>query len=270
MKENNKGSMIILTIIGIATLLVAVIGATFAYFSVTVKYKTEKTPAVVETSTMLITFETQNKLEYKGAIPGRPSLSSDPVAQNINNTLTFKLTSATNMTINTKYNVYLVIDSNDETTENLTEEQLKSNDFITDNLVYLITQDRKVSDLATSNGTPGSNGSQYFPSNGLGDLYIEEDIDGNEDTPNEYVGVIKSNLKFGGPNFDEDNKDRILIATGDIGSHSTVETWTLEVWLRETGREQNEDQGKVLKAHIEVEPVDQDPITYEPNKVTTP
>ena len=33
MKENNKGSMIILTIIGIATLLVAVIGATFAYFS---------------------------------------------------------------------------------------------------------------------------------------------------------------------------------------------------------------------------------------------
>jgi len=266
MKENNnKGSMIILTIIGIATLLVAVIGATFAYFSVTVKYKTEKTPAVVETSTMLITFETKNELLYTGAIPGRPSLSNLPEAKEIDNTLSFTLTSATNMVVDAPYNVYLVIDSNDEEPaegeEPLTEEQKKANDFETNNLVYLMSQKRNVTTAATQNGTAGSVGSQYFPSNGLNDLYIEEDVDGDETTPKEYVGVIKSGLAVG---------EKILIATGNIGSHGTVETWTLEVWLRETGIEQNEDQGKVLKAHIEVEPINQDPVTHEPNKVTAP
>lgn len=259
MRENNKGSMIILTIIGIATLLVAVIGATFAYFSVTVKYDKEPTPAVVETSTMLITFETKNELVYKGAIPGRPSLSANPETQAINNKLKFTLTSATNMTLDTQYNVYLVIDSNDAAGAT---QGLKDNDFVTDNLVYLMTQERNVTSAATTNGTAGSAGSQYFKEGALNDLYIKDDYNGDGRTEdNEYVGVIKSGLSVG---------EKILIATGDIGSHASVDTWTLEVWLRETGSEQNEDQGKVLKAHIEVEPTNQDPITHEPNKVTTP
>jgi len=265
MKENNKGSMIILTIIGIATLLVAVIGATFAYFSVTVKYKTEPTPAVVETSTMLITFETKNELLYTGAIPGRPSLSDTPLAENSDNTLSFKLTSATNMVLDAKYNIYLVIDSNDPVPEEgvtPTDEELKANDFVSNNLVYLLTQQRSVTPAATQNGTAGSVGSQYFKENAEGELFIKDDYDGDgvkED--DEYVGIIKPGLSVG---------EKILIGTGNIGSHASVDTWTLEVWIRETGAVQNEDQGKVLKAHIEVEPVNQDPITHEPNKVTTP
>ena len=35
--KDNKGTTVLLTVIGIATLLVAVVGATFAYFSATVK-----------------------------------------------------------------------------------------------------------------------------------------------------------------------------------------------------------------------------------------
>jgi len=257
-QNSNKGSMIILTIIGIATLLVAVIGATFAYFSVTVKYDKVPTPAVVETSTMLITFETKNELIYKGAIPGRPSLSTNPEAKEINNTLKFTLTSATNMTVNTPYNVYLVIDSNDAVGAT---EGLKDNDFVTDNLVYLMTQERNVTSAATTNGTAGSVGSQYFKDGALDDLFIKDDYNGDGTiNDNELVGVIKAGLPVG---------EKILIATGNIGSHASIDTWTLEVWLRETGQEQNEDQGKVLKAHVEVEPVNQDPITHEPGKVNT-
>ena len=257
--NNNKGSMIILTIIGIATLLVAVIGATFAYFSVTVKYKTNPTPAVVETSTMLITFETKNELEYTGAIPGRPSLSTNPQAQLIDNTLKFTLTSATNMVLDSEYNVYLVIDNNDEegATENLTD-----NDFVTDNLVYLMTQERTVTSAATKNGTIGSVGSQYFEEGKENTLFIKDDYNGDGTTAeNEYVGIIPKGLAVG---------SKIKIATGNIGSHASIDTWTLEIWLRETGVEQNEDQGKVLKAHIEVEPINQDPVTNEPDKITTP
>ena len=254
MKNNNKGSMIILTVIGIATLLVAVIGATFAYFSVTLKYETEPTPAVIESSTMLVTFKTVNELTYTGAIPGRPSLSKDPAAQAIDNTLSFTLTSATNMLVSTKYNVYLVVDSNDEAgaTGDLTE-----NDFVTDNLVYLMTQDREVTDPAKANKTTGIDGSQYF---GEG-LYIKDDINGDKTTDeDELVGIIKAGTRVG---------ERILIATGEVGSHASIDTWTLEIWLRETGVEQNEDQGKIFKGHILVEPINQDPITHEPGKVTT-
>lgn len=246
MRENNKGSLIILTIIGIATLLVAVIGATFAYFSVTVKYETEPTPAVVESSTMLVTFKTLNELTYKGAIPGRPSLSSDPVAQAINNTLSFTLTSAMNMNSTTQYNVYLVVDSNN---------------FESDNLVYLMSQERSVTNEATSNKTTGNVGKQYFPVGEEENLYIKDDINGDNIIGNEeYVGIIKSENKEG---------DKILIATGDLGSHGSIDTWTLEIWLREIGVEQNEDQGKIFRGHIEVEPVNQDPVTYEPDKITT-
>ena len=96
----------------------------------------------------------------------------------------------------------------------------------------------------------------FLPAN----LFIKDDYNGDGELgDNEYVGIIKHGLNVG---------DKVLLATGNIGSHATVETWTLEVWLRETGLPQNDDQGKVLKAHIEVEPVNQDPITYEPEKVT--
>ena len=255
MKNNNKGSMIILTIIGIATLLVAVIGATFAYFSVTIKYDKEPTPAVIESSTMLVTFKTVNELTYTGAIPGRPSLSKDPAAKEIDNTLSFTLTSATNMVVDTQYNVYLVVDSNDEEGA---EGDLTANDFITDNLVYLMTQEREVTDAATRNNTTGTVGSQHFEDG----LYIKDDINGDKTTEDdELVGVIKAGTKVG---------DKILIATGTVGSHASIDTWTLEIWLRETGVEQNEDQSKVFKGHILVEPINQDPVTHEPDKVTTP
>ena len=35
--ENNRGQSIFLSVVGIATLLVAIVGATFAYFSLTVQ-----------------------------------------------------------------------------------------------------------------------------------------------------------------------------------------------------------------------------------------
>ena len=60
MMENNKGSMIVLTVIGIATLLIAVIGATFAYFTVTVKYVDKPTETVIESATMVIEYNSLN------------------------------------------------------------------------------------------------------------------------------------------------------------------------------------------------------------------
>ena len=133
MKDNNKGSMIILTVIGIATLLVAVIGATFAYFTATVTGNVEEaTVQVQSTKTMLITFNTPNKLEYLNVIPGRPT-NTDA------NKLEFTLTSDESLTSATAYNVYLVIDSNTF----LDGEDGKG----VNELVYLLSQDRTPSHI---------------------------------------------------------------------------------------------------------------------------
>ena len=50
--DNNKGQTIFLSVIGIATLLVAIIGATFAWFSATVTGNDEASSIIVTTATL--------------------------------------------------------------------------------------------------------------------------------------------------------------------------------------------------------------------------
>lgn len=153
MKESNKGSMIILTVIGIATLLVAVIGATFAYFTVTIKGNPTEPNVTVQSKTLgVIEFETLNQINYTNLIPGRPQWETD---QTPTNKLNFTVTSAVDASANEEYVVYL---------------NVEENDFETDNVVYLLTE--------TEKGTHSVKGSQYFTE----DNYVNHTFAG-ETTP---------------------------------------------------------------------------------------
>lgn len=153
MKENNKGSMIILTIIGIATLLVAVIGATFAYFTVTIQGNPTEPNVTVQSKTLgVIEFETLNEINYTNLIPGRPKWETD---QTPTNKLKFTVTSAVDASANEKYIVYL---------------NVAENDFETDNVVYLL--DEKVV------GANSVEGGQYFTE----DNYVNHTF-ANDTTP---------------------------------------------------------------------------------------
>ena len=55
-ERNPKGNTVLLTVIAVATLLVAVIGATFAYFSVTITGNDTASSVIVKTGTLGITF----------------------------------------------------------------------------------------------------------------------------------------------------------------------------------------------------------------------
>lgn len=50
--DNNKGQTIFLSVIGIATLLVAIIGATFAWFSITIQGNDKASSIIVTTATL--------------------------------------------------------------------------------------------------------------------------------------------------------------------------------------------------------------------------
>lgn len=124
--KDNKGTTVLLTVIGIATLLVAVVGATFAYFSATVKetYTDEDgKDVVVQAATVgTITFthgytidlcdETDESLTFEEG-------SKCVIYPGAKEAKTFTVAADTASTIPVKYSVYLVIDKNGFTTDNL-------------------------------------------------------------------------------------------------------------------------------------------------------
>jgi len=67
--ERKGGSAVLLTVIGIATLLVAIVGATFAYFTATVSGDTGSS-ITIQTATLSISYNDGNALQVTGVQPG--------------------------------------------------------------------------------------------------------------------------------------------------------------------------------------------------------
>lgn len=115
-EKMGKGSVIILTILLIAILFVTVIGATFAYFSINVKYVNTPSNVVIESNTLVVEFDTTNSINYINAIPGRPKWES---GETPTNQLSFSLSSPVTATYKTGYDVYLNIEENTFETDNV-------------------------------------------------------------------------------------------------------------------------------------------------------
>lgn len=91
-KETNK-SVLFITIISVLTLLVAIAGATFAWFSATVTGN-EASSVIVETATLGIVYENGNEIKLINAVPG------DKVENK-----TFTVSAADGSTIDQKYDI---------------------------------------------------------------------------------------------------------------------------------------------------------------------
>jgi len=70
MTSNNKNGIILLTIISIATLLVAVVGATFAYFSISVNGNNSEKTIEVTSGTLSVEYGDNSKISGSGYNPG--------------------------------------------------------------------------------------------------------------------------------------------------------------------------------------------------------
>ncbi len=197
MNENNKGTTILLTVIGVATLLVAVVGATFAYFTANVKdVNPDKTDVNVSAATVgTITFTHGDTITLQNAYPG--DLDSK----------TFTIAADATSTIPVEYNIYLTV---------------TNNTFITNNLEYKLSATSVTGTNGTaSTGLPTLEGSQY---------------------------VALDSTTYG-------NAKKVLIGTAKLGTKGTVDTWTMEVRLKETNELQNDDQGKEFSGKLSVEAV---------------
>ena len=185
--SEKKGSTILLTVIGIATLLITLVGATFAFFTARVEDGEDSVDTdvvIIAAKLGSIVFDHTNAINLANAYPGD------------NQTINFSVNQEEASTVDTQYNVYLVVESNN---------------FVTDNLVGTLT----APEGDTSNMTSASLIS---------------------------TGTYKTG-------------EKVLIGTGTLeaGEQADSDEWSINVTLTETNEEQNDDQGKVFQARIEVE-----------------
>lgn len=291
-ENSNKGSIIILTIIGIATLLVAVIGATFAFFTAQVTYNGKPKDVTIQSGEMIIQFNSKNSIDYKGAIPGRPEVYQTNSEGNqeliTKNRMQFTLTSGEKMGVGTPYDIYLKITKNEFL-------QSKNLDTGYTNLVYYI-QEFSESLIEPSNTVdsslriPNVLGTMYSVSPlleykdnvGVGKFkkttvtsMLDSSKELNVGGITEEKGLVKIGIIPLVANPDqcptdnpaykkEDGACYLKISDGSVlGNYSSGNEWYFELWLYETGDEQNEDQGKEFNASIEVVTHDLDKISNE-------
>lgn len=86
MEENkgNGGNTILLTVIGIATLLVAIVGATFAYFTATISDGDKGSSIIIQTAQLAITYHDGDNLVASGITPGWSSTKTVTITNTTN------------------------------------------------------------------------------------------------------------------------------------------------------------------------------------------
>lgn len=102
--SEGKNNTVMLTIIGIATLLIAVVGATFAYFSAQVSGLDNQQEDVIKSATVGTTFIGGNEVTAANIYPKEEAWG----------TKIFSITSNSSTGVTTSYNISLVIDANDK------------------------------------------------------------------------------------------------------------------------------------------------------------
>ncbi len=117
--ENNRGQSIFLSVVGIATLLVAIVGATFAYFSITVRGNEEASSIVVTTAQLSdVFFEDGDNISVTDVYPGWTETK----------TFTIRVASGTTLTQDIPYRVDLVVVPN--SVNNLATAAATNHDFV--------------------------------------------------------------------------------------------------------------------------------------------
>ena len=91
---NNKGQSVFLTVVGVATLLVAIVGATFAYFSITVAGNNTASSIQVTTANLgtSVTFTDGTNINVTNIYPGWYRTKTFTVAKSGTETLSYIVT----------------------------------------------------------------------------------------------------------------------------------------------------------------------------------
>ena len=206
--SEGKNNTVLLTIIGIATLLIAVVGATFAYFSATLTGTNNEKEYTVRSATVGTEFNGGVDITATGIYPKEEAWG----------TKTFSIKTTSTKGVSTKYRISLVIDDNDT------------------------TADTTISD--------GAGHVKRFQANALS--YTLTAIEANAATKGTMPTATETKIA-------DPSKD-IVFGEATIYGNDAVEvtqTYTLSMFFKDTGTDQNANQGAQFKAHISISEITQ-------------
>lgn len=206
--SEGKNNTVMLTIIGIATLLIAVVGATFAYFSATLTGTNNEKEYTVRSATVGTQFNGGADITATGIYPKEEAWG----------TKTFSIKTTSTKGVSTKYRITLVIDDNDT------------------------TADTTISD--------GAGHIKRFQANALS--YTLTASEANAATEGIMPTATETQIA--------DPSDDIVFGEATIYGNDAVEvtqTYTLSMFFKDTGTDQNANQGAQFKGHIEITEITQ-------------
>lgn len=103
-RENGNGNTVLLTVIGVATLLVALVGATFAYFSATITNDANQSVIISTAKPVGLEYVSSKAISIENAVPGATGEG------------TFTVTNPSTSSVAQTYDLDLVIETNEFTT----------------------------------------------------------------------------------------------------------------------------------------------------------
>lgn len=205
--SEGKNNTVMLTIIGIATLLIAVVGATFAYFSATVTGSDEE--YTVKSATVGTEFVGGDQIAATGIYPKEEAWG----------TKTFSIKTTSTKGVSTKYKITLAIDDNDTTTDDtISDGAGHVKRFQANALSYTLTATEKNASTAGTMPTTAAETKIADPSKAI--VLGEATIYGN-------------------------------------GKQEVTQTYTLSMFFKDTGEDQNANQGAQFKGHIAITEITQ-------------
>jgi len=224
--EGKRGTTVLLTVIGIATLLVALVGATFAYFTASVSGTDTDTDVTITSATLgQVTFSEGTAINLGS--------EETPVYPNAWDSTDFSIASAAASTIKVDYDISLSI-----------------------------AQDPDDKDFTQNPETPGITNVQYLVCLVSSENASEETTDDSEfatgvqrcsdvATVSGDVTTFAQSAVWTNVNT-ADIGDSITLTSAKLGSKATRDTWRLYVRLAEVDDEQNYDQGKRFAGSLAV------------------
>ena len=206
--SEGKNNTVMLTIIGIATLLIAVVGATFAYFSAQLTGTDSEKEYTVRSATVGTEFNGGVDLTATGIYPKAEAWG----------TKTFSIKTTATKGVSTKYSITLVIDDNDTTTDaTISDGAGHIKRFQADALSYTLTATE--ANAATKGTMPTATETKITdPTQNI--VFGEATIYGND-------------------------------------AQEVTQTYTLSMFFKDTGEDQNANQGAQFKAHIAISEITQ-------------
>ncbi len=229
-KEKGNGNTVLLTVIGVATLLVALVGATFAYFSATITSNAKESIYITTVNPIALKYVGQSDIKLENISPGESGTSSFTVSNVAD-------ASESGTGVVQTYDLHLVIDENSLTATDLNSAAAPGQLLVT---------------VTSSSTTPGTSKTNSTPANSdMKALATGQSLGWGSATVANTAGVY--DLTDGGDTGAAKPLTDKTLVTGQKILIGEVQTYSVNVHFVETNNNQNENQGKTFKAHFVVD-----------------